>query len=79
MRLALFLLATIGAGFAFAAIARAVIPTSSEIERTPLLVLGLAAGAVGVLVLFASALLGPIAAAGTAVILVVLYDRFARA
>jgi hypothetical protein len=79
MRLVFFLLVTIGTGLAFAAIARAVIPTSGEIRHTPLLVLGLAAGAVGVAVLFASALFGPIAAAGTAVLLVVLYDRLARA
>lgn len=78
MRYVLFAIVTLGAGLAFTAIAAAVLPLAGAMSRRSLIAVGLAAGAVGLLVALGYRLLGPIAAAVAAFLFVFLYDRFAR-
>jgi hydrogenase-4 membrane subunit HyfE len=79
MRHVLFAAIAFVAGIPLAALAYAVLPTSRVISRPALIVIGLAAGTVGIVAAIPDAgLFGPIAAAAAALLFVFLYGRYRR-
>ncbi|MDP9491115.1 MAG: hypothetical protein M3P42_02770 [Actinomycetota bacterium] len=78
MRLAIYAIATFGAGIGFTAIAHGVLPTLAAMSRARLVALGLGAGAIGALAMFGDVRFGPIVAAAAAFLVVFLDDRRTR-
>jgi hypothetical protein len=79
MRHVLFAVIAFIAGIPLAVLAYAVLPTSRVISRAALVVIGLAAGTVGLVAAIPDrGLFGPIAAAAAALLFVFGYGRFRR-